>query len=125
MRPAAFITDSNRLPFTGATEATFSAKPSEIEREVMDLFEQFRNPLLRYALSFGIPVHDAEEIVQETFLALFRHLQLRRSRKNLRAWSFRVVHNLTLKQRYANQRSRDRITFDPTIAEEQFDPAPN
>ena len=37
----------------------WSARPSEIECEVMNLFEQFRNPLLRYVLSFGIAVHDA------------------------------------------------------------------
>src|SRR5271154_1191338 len=122
MRPAAFITDSNRLPFTGATEATFSAKPSEIEREVMDLFEQFRNPLLRYALSFGIPVHDAEEVIQEVFLSLFRHLQLGRSRQNLRGWMFRVAHNLSLKRRYANHRRFDQTVSDGTTAEKQFDP---
>jgi RNA polymerase sigma-70 factor (ECF subfamily) len=116
---------AHRLPFETMAEAARPAKPSENEREVLELFEQLRNPLLRYALSFGISVQDAEEIVQETFLALFRHLQLRRSRENLRAWSFRVVHNLTLKQRYANQRSRDRITFNPTVAEAQFDPSPN
>jgi len=35
----------------------------------MEFFEQFRDPLLRYALSFGIPVHDAEEVIQEVFLS--------------------------------------------------------
>src|SRR5271170_5163058 len=115
----------NDLPFPNAADAAFSAKPSDLEREVMELFEQFRNPLLRYALSFGVPVHDAEEIVQEVFLSLFRHLQLRRSRKNLRGWIFRVTHNLTLKQRYANQRSRDRVVSDLEIAEKHSDPSPN
>ena len=100
-------------------------EPSHIEREVLELFDQFRNPLLRYALSFGIPVHDAEEVVQEVFLSLFRHLQLRRSRKNLRGWIFRVAHNLALRQRHANQRSRDKTVFDPTIVENQFDPSPD
>jgi RNA polymerase sigma-70 factor (ECF subfamily) len=115
----------NDLPFPNAADAAFSAKPSDLEREVMELFEQFRNPLLRYALSFGVPVHDAEEIIQEVFLSLFRHLQLRRSRKNLRGWIFRVAHNLTLKRRYANQRSRDRMASDGTIVEDQLDPSPN
>ena len=72
---------STRLPFPTVGDAAFSATPSEIERQVMEFFEQFRDPLLRYALSFGIPVHDAEEVIQEVFLSLFRHLQLRRSRK--------------------------------------------
>jgi RNA polymerase sigma-70 factor (ECF subfamily) len=115
----------NDLPFPTAADIAFSAKASSIEREVMELFERFRNPLLRYALSFGVPVHDAEEIIQEVFLSLFRHLQLRRSRKNLRGWIFRVAHNLALKQRYANQRSRDRMASDVTLVEEQSDPSPN
>src|SRR5580658_11272343 len=125
MPPTDSIADSSGLSFTGATDATSSAKPSEIEREVMNLFDLFRNPLLRYALSFGIPVHDAEEVVQEVFLSLFRHLQLRRSRKNLRGWIFRVTHNLALKQRHANQKSLNRMAADGAVAEEQFDPSPN
>jgi RNA polymerase sigma-70 factor (ECF subfamily) len=100
------------LSFPSVATVASSAKPSEIECEVMRLFEQFRNPLLRYALSFGIPVHDAEEITQEVFLSLFRHLQLGKSRKNLRGWIFCVAHNHALKQRYANQRLRDRTASD-------------
>jgi RNA polymerase sigma-70 factor (ECF subfamily) len=113
------------LPFPTTATAPSLAKPSEIECEVMNLFEQFRNPLLRYVLSFGISVHDAEEVTQEVFLSLFRHLQLCRSRKNLRGWIFRVAHNLALKQRYANQKSRDAAASDWTIAERLFDPSPN
>jgi RNA polymerase sigma-70 factor, ECF subfamily len=116
---------TNELTFPGAVEAAFAAKPSEIEREVLGLFEQYRNPLLRYALSFGISAHDAEEVVQEVFLSLFRHLQLRRSRKNLRGWIFRVTHNLALKQRHANQKSLNRMAADEAVAAQQFDPSPN
>jgi len=115
----------DELSFPAAADEAPSAKPGGIEREVMELFEQFRAPLLRYALSFGIPMHDAEEIIQEVFLSLFRHLQLRRSRKNLRGWIFRVAHNLALKQLYANQKSLARATADSAIANEQSDPAPD
>ncbi len=125
MRPTDSIAALIHSPPASAADAAFSAKPSDIEREVMELFEQFRNPLLRYALSFGVPVHDGEEIVQEVFLSLFRHLQLRRSRKNLRGWIFRVTHNLTLKQRYANQRLLDRVVSDLELAEKHSDPSPN
>lgn len=115
--------DELSFPLVGAHASP--ARPSEIECEVMRLFEQFRDPLLRYALSFGIGVHDAEEVIQEVFLSLFRHLQLGRSRKNLRGWIFRVAHNLALKQRYANQGLRDRTESGETIAQMQLDPAPN
>jgi RNA polymerase sigma-70 factor (ECF subfamily) len=112
----------NELPFAATS---YSAEPSDIEREVMRLFELFRNPLLRYVLSFGVPVQDAEEVSQEVFISLFRHLQLQRSRENLRGWIFRVGHNLALKRREANQKVRDVTASDWTIAERQFDPSPD
>lgn len=113
------------LAFPAAADAVFAAEPSEIEREVMDLFEELRNPLLRYSLSFGVAAHDAEEIVQEVFLSLFRHLQMGRSRSNLRGWTFRVAHNLALKQRYTNRRSCEKGISACTVVEEPLDPSPN
>jgi RNA polymerase sigma-70 factor (ECF subfamily) len=101
------------------------AKPSEIECKVIELFEQFRNPLLRYVISLGLPVHDGEEIIQEVFLALFRHLQLGKSRRNLRGWVFRVAHNLALKQRSANRKAQATLNSDETVAHRQPDAAPN
>lgn len=105
--------------------AASSAKVSPVQQEVMELFDEFRNPLLRYSLSLGLPVHDAEEVIQETFLALFRHLIAGKSRKNLRGWLFRVAHNLALKQRMANQSSLQRTAGDKNAAEEHADPAMN
>jgi RNA polymerase sigma-70 factor, ECF subfamily len=101
-----------------------SAKPSRVEQEVLGLFEEFRGPLLRYSLSLGLSIHDAEEVIQEVFLALFRHLHLDRSRCNLRGWLFRVAHNLALKQRRANHISVQRTAEDASVAEEHPDPAP-
>jgi RNA polymerase sigma-70 factor, ECF subfamily len=122
---AIFSTESiSSLPFEPAVEVVSPAEPSEIERDVMVLFEQFRNPLLRYALSFGLPVHDAEEVTQEVFLSLFRHLQLRKSRRNLPGWLFRVTHNLALRRRCANSKSNV-AAADWTIAEKQLDQSPN
>jgi RNA polymerase sigma-70 factor (ECF subfamily) len=93
-----------------------SAGLSDLECEVMNLFEECRNPLLRYVLWFGLPVHDAEEVTQEVFVSLFRRLQLQKFRQNMRGWIFRVAHNLTLKQREANQKSRETMASDWTIA---------
>lgn len=70
-----------------------------LEDEVLSLFDLMRTRLLRYAVSFGIPMQDGEDIVQEAFLALFHHLQRDRSGDNLHGWLFRVTHNLALKRR--------------------------
>lgn len=112
-------------PLPGVFVSGSSTSPSEIEREVLTLFDMYRNRLLAYIMAFGVSGHDSEEIVQEVFLALFRHLQLGKSRRNLRAWMFRVAHNLALKQRNASQRSRDRIESDQTLLQAQRDPSPN
>lgn len=78
--------------------------PVPLEQELINLFTQYRNPLLRYTSGLGLPVHDSEEVVQEVFLALFHHLRAGKPRTNLKAWVFRVGHNLALKQRIRNGR---------------------
>jgi RNA polymerase sigma-70 factor, ECF subfamily len=118
-QPTEFVQE---LPFS---VGSIPARPSEIEREVIELFDQFRLPLLRYVVSRGLSPHDGEEIIQEVFLALFRHLQAGRSRSNLRGWIFRVAHNLAAKQHHANRKAEARIDADDTIAERQPDGTPN
>lgn len=103
--------------FAGGNERR--AAPSNPEIRVVKLFDQLRGGLLRYILHFGLPVADGEEIVQETFLALFRHLRHRKPDDNLRAWVFRVAHNLALKRRAATR-------CDADINDLLFaDPSPN
>jgi hypothetical protein len=73
------------------------------EVEVVTLFNELRDRLLRYLLVLGLSAHDGEEIIQESFLLLFQHLKQGKSRQNLRGWVFRVARNLALKQRSSNQ----------------------
>src|ERR1700689_3715512 len=120
------------LTSTGVVERLFpsaaharSREFEAIESEVLVVFDEYRNPILRYALSFGIPVHDAEEVAHEIFLALFQHLRSGKSRRNLRGWVFRVAHNLALKQRSTRRRLQDRTQSDEDVAERQPDTAPN
>ena len=102
-----------------------AAIPADVESEVLGLFDLLRDSLLRYAMSFGISVDDGEDVLQETFLALFRHLMAGRSRGNLRSWLFSVVHNQALRRRTTNQ-SRDRIhDADPAVCEGVEDRAPS
>lgn len=92
----------------------------------MELFEELRDRLLRYLLVLGLSAHDGEEIIQESFLLLFQHLQRGKSRQNLRGWMFRVARNMALKQRAANQlRLRRIVEFDETLPEQHVDRNPN
>jgi RNA polymerase sigma-70 factor, ECF subfamily len=100
------------------------AKRERLEEEVVALFDQLRDPLLRYLLSFGIGMEDGEDLIQEVFLVLFQHLNRGKSRENLRGWLFRVAHNLALKRR-----SRTRREFlgrtEPGAGELAIDPNPS
>jgi RNA polymerase sigma-70 factor (ECF subfamily) len=96
------------LPSEGAEEkiwqaagaAKFPAETrTELESVVVGLFDQFQGRVVHYVLTCGLPLPDAEDVVQETFLSLFRHLELGRPRSNLSGWIFRVAHNLALKRR--------------------------
>jgi RNA polymerase sigma-70 factor, ECF subfamily len=99
------------IPSTQSTTDSRSdpRAPSSLETEVVEVFDQMRDRLLRYILALGLPTHDAEEIVQEVFLALFRHLQRGRLCRNLRAWLFQVAHNQALKRRELDRRSRQSL----------------
>jgi RNA polymerase sigma-70 factor, ECF subfamily len=113
------------FPFVDLGTAACPARKREIEDEVIRLFDQFRTPLLRYALSLGLSVHDGEEVVQEVFLALFRHLHLGRPRENLRGWMFRVAHNLSLKHRREARKLQGPPDPDGTLMATRIDTAPN
>jgi RNA polymerase sigma-70 factor (ECF subfamily) len=100
--------------------------PTADEQEVIQLFDELRNRLLRYLLGLGLPAHDGEEVIQEVFLALFQHLQRGRSRQNLRGWIFRVAHNLGLKRRLARAREIASAAGEQEfLAAVQPDPAEN
>jgi len=97
-----------------------SLAAATLEEEVSVLFATHRLPLLRYLLSLGVPVAVGEEVVQEVFLALFRHLRQGKPRENLRGWIFRVGHNLGLRERLRSAR-RPYVHLDESAA----CPAPN
>jgi RNA polymerase sigma-70 factor (ECF subfamily) len=106
--------------YESALRATYSSEADCLLRtpqeEVVDLFDLTRDKLLRYLLTFGLPIADCEELLQESFLALFRHLQLGRPRENLRGWLFRVAHNLALKKRQRSRRHPEHLPlliYDP------------
>jgi RNA polymerase sigma-70 factor (ECF subfamily) len=119
------LTGSTALPVLRATSAADTGSSRDrLEEEVVALFDQFRDRLLRYLFSFGSALPDAEEVIQEVFLSLFQHLQLGKSREKLPGWLFRVAHNLALKRRYRAQRdSQARIEASAECL--AIDPGPN
>jgi RNA polymerase sigma-70 factor, ECF subfamily len=62
-------------------------------REATTLYQELREPLLRYLVCLGISPDEAQDVVQDAFVSLQRHLVSGRSQENIRAWLFRVAHN--------------------------------
>jgi RNA polymerase sigma-70 factor, ECF subfamily len=114
-----------RLVLLGAIDAALPASPRAIEDEIIELFDHLRDGLLRYVVSLGLGAHDAEDVIQEAFLSLFRHLRLGRPRANLRGWVFRVAHNLALKHRQRAQRRQASGVAAEEALENHVDPAAN
>jgi RNA polymerase sigma-70 factor (ECF subfamily) len=112
------IPPETAIPIPLLSTAAAGSHPSRLEEDVIALFDRFRGPLLRYLLSCRVALPEAEEIVQETFLALFQHLRAGKPRSNLPGWIFRVAHNLALKQLARAQRTA------PALPETHADLAP-
>lgn len=120
-----FSESSDRLRLFRADTEESSIVLSELQDEITDLFDELRDRLLRYMICCGLGAADAEEVVQEAFLSLFRHLQQGKSRRNLRGWLFRVTHNLGLKRRLENGKRRNWPVLNAVDLQTQVDPAPN
>jgi RNA polymerase sigma-70 factor, ECF subfamily len=67
-----------------------------LEERIAELFEQLREPLYRYILMITNDPERSEELTQDCFLRLHLRLQARDSVDNVKAWLFRVAHNLAI-----------------------------
>src|SRR5947207_14481220 len=66
------------------------------EEKVSQLFELLREPLYHYLLVIFRSPAEAEDIAQESFLQLYKHLQGGQQIDTERFWIFRVAHNLAI-----------------------------
>jgi RNA polymerase sigma-70 factor, ECF subfamily len=69
------------------------ARYPSTDREATTLFGELRKPLLRYLTCLGLSADEAQDVVQDAFLSLHRHLSNGGSQENIRGWLFRVAHN--------------------------------
>jgi RNA polymerase sigma-70 factor (ECF subfamily) len=101
--------------------------------EATTLYRELRKPLLRYLAGLGLSVDEAQDVVQDAFLSLHKHLAADGSQANIRSWLFRVAHNRArnFQQSYAQRSSEpldpvfDAISHEASpeqalLAEERF-----
>src|SRR5688572_21362785 len=83
----------------GSKELHQERQATELEAKVSELFLAFKLPVYRYLLGVLGNRDDAEEMTQEVFLSLYATFQKGTRIDNVRAWIFRVAHNLAVNQK--------------------------
>jgi RNA polymerase sigma-70 factor (ECF subfamily) len=78
-----------------------------LSEKVQALFEQLHIPVFRYVMRKTRDSWRAEDITQETFLRLFRHLKGEHSLDNPKAWLFTVANNLAIDASRADTHIQD------------------
>jgi RNA polymerase sigma-70 factor (ECF subfamily) len=99
--PEQIYPDDLRLHFETKAELSEDSRTKLLQDQVALLYRELQQPIFRYLLCTRLSREDAEEMVQETFFRLFRHLCKGGAEDNLRGWLFRVAHNLSSTCRHA------------------------
>jgi RNA polymerase sigma-70 factor, ECF subfamily len=102
--PLSLFPSAAPLDLSRDTEHALVATPAGVRDEVLELFDACAPAVRRCVRACGIPSDVADDIVQETFVALFQHLRRGGSRGNLRGWVMQVGYRLALKHRRAEGR---------------------
>jgi RNA polymerase sigma-70 factor (ECF subfamily) len=95
-------------------------------QRIIDLYDLLRPSLRAYLCCLGMSSDQAEDVIQDTFLRLVRHRFDHNSANNLRAWIFRVAHNLSMdvhRSQIRSPRSNDEET--QLVIRERVDPRPS
>jgi RNA polymerase sigma-70 factor, ECF subfamily len=112
------------LPATLRDDAPAASRAAH--DEVLVLFDECGTGLRRYLSSFGLGPAATDDLLQDVFMSLFRHLRLGRPRTNLKGWLFQVGHNLALKQRHKGlKRQETEGEWDAVVADRAIDPSAN
>jgi RNA polymerase sigma-70 factor (ECF subfamily) len=94
--------------------ASVTSASSTLSERIQTLFEQLHLPVFRYAMRKTKDSGQAEDITQESFLRLFRHLKEERPVDNPKAWLFTVANNLAIDaiRRDGRLQDLDEATWD-------------
>jgi RNA polymerase sigma-70 factor, ECF subfamily len=107
--------DTFPLPST-AWKADY-LEDTSVRRTVLEQYDRESVPLRRYLQFLGIDAETAQEVVHESFLKLHQHLLANGDRSNLRAWLYRVAHNLGRNTQTAFRSSRTDSLPDLMLAQ--------
>jgi RNA polymerase sigma-70 factor (ECF subfamily) len=78
-------------------EADASHNQMTVHEAVEQIYETERESIYSYLLYFGVPPQRAQELVQDSFLRLYRNMQKGAAIENPRAWLHTVARNLAVR----------------------------
>lgn len=94
-------------------------------QRINELYDDLRPSLYAYLCTLGVSSDQAEDVIQETFLRLVRFRFERTTHDNLRAWLFRVAHNLSMDVHRFQRRWFHNSDDEPhTVIRHRADPGP-
>lgn len=111
------------LPARELARASDSARADAAR--VIALFDQHAAAVFRCLRGCGLDRAAAEDALQETFVALHRHLRLGRPETNLQGWLFQVAQNLARRERRRRGRGVQTTPWEAAPAARLADPAPS
>jgi RNA polymerase sigma-70 factor (ECF subfamily) len=103
---------SESMAISGLAGAEYLEDTSSL-RLVLDWYDREYAPLVRYVCFLNVNPETAKEIVHDTFIKLHEHLQNGGDTTNLRAWLYRVAHNLARNSQAAAS-ARKTSSFEDT-----------
>ena len=89
---------------------------SELQKEFLKLFTRHQHQIQSYIVAMVGNWNDADDVMQETSVALWDHFSEFEPGTNFRAWACRVAHFRVL--RYRQKCGRDRHVFNDELVEE-------
>ena len=105
--------DSISLP--SAAWETGYLEDTRIRRLVLEWYDREHVAIRRYLSLLGVEAETGREIIQEAFLKLHQHLLNGGDQVNLRAWLYRVAHNLAQNWRSSFRAGKTDFLSDVTI----------
>jgi RNA polymerase sigma-70 factor (ECF subfamily) len=99
-------------------EALYEALLSGDLRAFDTLYERYERPLFGFIRKHLADVHEAEDVLHETFMAILRDRAGARAARSLRAWIFQVARNLCLNRQRSTRRAARALEREARSPEE-------